>query len=507
MLHSISSVLDIGRMTWEENLKYYHASVVKSKKNSVWYVYFEYARTGAATPSIQFVECADKIDAHTTFAKQLHSKNDKRGEWVTKPGLGKILKAKKNKDCYLVRPLATRDSSSPGLPSACSITSDDVIIKATKKINKRPSKKHSNFDPNTLSLMRDLNVASIKYAKTTIQGGQLPTQASIDEARIVLIEAQKRLKKTGDTIEKQIKDKALKDLTCHLYSRVHKVKSIGADESTWVLNKNNIFAWQQDLDAFESALSAVEIDIEDSSVDPSGGMNIEMEWLPPASKLGKFIHNWMPSATRNKHGGVGAMRIKNLWKVERLDASSPFNRRLDSVLRDRPSIQERPGQQPRRWRGLSDADEKRYRNGNVGLMFHGSRSVNISGILREGLRLPKQLVGVVITGALYGPGSYWASDWKKSAGYTSLQGSYWSGGSGSIRGRGAFMFVADVILGRAHLSLESKGYINAPKNCHSVLGKAQVSKLGTYGGYLQNDEWVTYNTDQNQLRYLVEFYA
>jgi hypothetical protein len=63
------------------------------------------------------------------------------------------------------------------------------------------------------------------------------------------------------------------------------------------------------------------------------------------------------------------------------------------------------------------------------------------------LRLPKQLVGVAINGAAFGPGIYWADDWRKSAGYCSLGGSYWVRGSGGIQNRGAFMFTADVVLG------------------------------------------------------------
>jgi len=102
------------------------------------------------------------------------------------------------------------------------------------------------------------------------------------------------------------------------------------------------------------------------------------------------------------------------------------------------------------------------------------------------------------TGAMFGPGIYWADDWKKSAGYTSLHGSYWSGGGGSVRGYDAFMFVADVALGNAFVAPGPRGYTSPPAGHHCVFGKAGDSGV-------MNNEWIVYKTDQNQLRYLVEF--
>src|SRR5581483_10580004 len=109
-----------------------------------------------------------------------------------------------------------------------------------------------------------------------------------------------------------------------------------------------------------------------------------------------------------------------------------------------------------------------YEKSNTALLFHGTRSVNLASILRESLRLPKQLVGVVITGAAFGPGIYWASDWKKSAGYTSLPGSYYAAGGGGIKGRKSFMFAGDVVLGSCHIASGSYGYTSPPHPHHSV---------------------------------------
>ena len=44
-----------------------------------------------------------------------------------------------------------------------------------------------------------------------------------------------------------------------------------------------------------------------------------MEWMPADSKEGKFLYEWWPKATRNRHAYLGDMKIKNLWRVERHD--------------------------------------------------------------------------------------------------------------------------------------------------------------------------------------------
>lgn len=494
-------IADLGCFTQEgkDSNKYYHGSVIKSKKNSKWYVYFEYGRTGSAIPQFQFVECSDESDAQYEFAKQLHSKNDKRGEWVDLAGR-RVLRAKKGEDCYLVRPMATRAT---GLPDARKIAMNDggkkIVISST------PKNTSQKFDPQTIQLMKDMNVGTISYTKSQIEGGAIPTQSSIDEARDVLTEAQKRLSKIGHDIKDQIKDKQLKELTYHLYSRVPKVKTVGSDESTWILSSANIKDWMFDLDAYENALYAQNINpsSDDSIMD---GFDIDMKWIDPDDEIGKFIHKWMPSATRNKHGGIGKLKIHNIWSVKQNKFVDKFQAEVESIGKeiDIKKILEFPLHQPNERPDLSDDVARKFKKSNVNMLFHGTRSVNVPGILREGLRLPKQLVGVVITGSLFGPGSYWADDWKKSVGYTSHKQSYYASGGGSVRNRESFMFVGDIVLGNPHTAKSSHGYTSAPRGCHSVFGKAGHSDMG-YRDFLKNNEWIVYSISQSRLKYLVEF--
>jgi hypothetical protein len=497
-----TKICDMGCFTQDgkDSNKYYHGAVVQHKKSKGWYVYFEWGRTGAARPSFQFVACDSEAEACRELADQLHSKNDRRGEWATVAGI-RTLRARAGKDCYLVRPMATR---STGLPDARSIKTNEGARKPVNgeqkdspKVKSVKKKAAPKADEQTVALMRDLVVATVAYTRGSMADASLPTQAAIDEARQILAEAQKRLVVVGDNVKRQVKDRDLLQLTTLMYGRIPKRKPVGADTSTWILSKANVLGWQNDLDAFESALYATDIEHE-PDFDPFAGMALTMEWIPPASEVGKFLHDWWPRATANRHSYLGGMKIKNLWRVERHADRGKLPPVQKDVLGAKPKIEERPLFQPDSRPDLPKADAKRYGATNTSLLFHGTRSVNVSGILREALRLPKQLVGVVITGAMFGPGLYFADDWKKSAGYTSLTNSYWSAGNGTVKGRDAFMFAADVVLGNPFVAPGPRGYTAPPDGHHSVYGKGGHSQV-------QNNEFIVFDAAQHQLRYLAEF--
>ena len=229
-------ICDMGCFSQDgkDSNKFYHGAVVQHKKSKKWYAYFEWGRTGAAKPSFQFVACDTEADAQREFAAQLHSKNDRRGEWVTVAGI-RTLRARAGQDCYLVRPMATR---STGLPDARSIKtnegarpiqkSGDVAAAANGKNGKAAKKSAPKSDPHTLKLLRDLAVATVAYTRGSMADASLPTQAAIDEARTILAEAQKRLAKVGDDVDAQVKDRDLMQLTALMYGRIPKKKARGA---------------------------------------------------------------------------------------------------------------------------------------------------------------------------------------------------------------------------------------------------------------------------------------
>ena len=57
------------------------------------------------------------------------------------------------------------------------------------------------------------------------------------------------IEKVGDNVKKQIKDKQLMELTTLMYGRIPKKKERNAPPEEWILSKDNILGWQNDLGA------------------------------------------------------------------------------------------------------------------------------------------------------------------------------------------------------------------------------------------------------------------
>ena len=472
--------------------KYYHGAIVQHRKSKNWYTYFEWGRTGGASYSFQFVASESEEEARKVFAKQLHAKNDRRGEWVTIAGL-RTLRAKPGKDCYLVRPMATRTT---GLPDARNIEIKHAGSNAAKTKSSAATKSVES-DSQTTKLLLDLRKATIAYTRQSMADSSIPTQKAVNEARQILGEASERVGEIDSDIEAQTSDKRLMQLTALMFSRIPRKKKVGADAATWVLSQDNIQDWHIDLDAFESALYAIHSEVH-PEIDILGDMNLDMQWICPDTKIGQTIHDWMPTASKYRHKKMKQMRVVNLWEVSRQASEARISKAQKRVLKSKVDLSEKPANQLRSRIDVSRNHRADFKGSNTALLFHGTRSVNVSAILRESLRMPQTLVAVALTGAKFGPGIYFSDDWQKSANYSNAKGSTEAGTKGKVRGRKAFLFLADVVLGTSHVAPKIMGFTKPPRGHHSVFGKAGVSGV-------DDNEFVVYKPDQFRLRYLVEF--
>jgi hypothetical protein len=129
-----------------------------------------------------------------------------------------------------------------------------------------------------------------------------------------------------------------------------------------------------------------------------------MEWISPTSELGTFIYSWFPKATRGKHYYAKNIKIKNVWKIDREPEQKRFQETQAALVNKLPSKYEIPLHQPNR-PDLSKEEQEIYKSTNTCLLMHGSRTVNTLGLLREGFRFPKELVGVPIAGAMFSGGA------------------------------------------------------------------------------------------------------
>ena len=508
--------------------KYYHIAVVQSTINSKWFTYFEWGRTRPDgrpnKPAFQFHDCGSQQEAQQVAEKQFHAKNTKRGKWEQVGSKQRFVAKAPGKDVYVVRCTASR---LVGLPCCENVANENALgalgaKKATpkKKVAKK-KKAVRQFDPQTIKLFRDLNAGAVQHANTLMTGrstgkATLPTQDSLDYGRELLDDAMARLKVVGDDHTAQVNDRELKLLTYDLYGRIPKHKPLGGAEQTWILSADNIRIWQLDIDALETVLQNQEVTVEeeefDDAPDPLYGIPADVRYIPDTDPLYEYLvgewrgstaghTGWWPNATRYQSGtGRSKLRIHNLWEVQRHGDRPTVRSNQERVLgempknwnNERPMFHDKLKQRP----DLNVAERKLFWGTNTGLLFHGTRSVNVPGIVRENLRFPKELSGVQITGAMFGPGSYFADDWSKSAGYCSHPNSIWGGG-GQVRGRKSFMFAFDVVLGHPHVAPGPRGYAGPPKGHHCVFGKAGHS-------HVANNEWIIYHKGYCEMRYLAE---
>lgn len=138
------------------------------------------------------------------------------------------------------------------------------------------------------------------------------------------------------------------------------------------------------------------------------------------------------------------------------------------------------------------------RNKLVTQFFHGSRNENWLSIMETGLVL--RPTNAVISGKMFGYGTYFADKAQKSYGYTSGRGSYWANG----RDDRAIMALFDVHLGK---SLE----VQRHESWCGSLNEAQLRARGDYdslfakaGQSLQNNEYIVYRQEQSTIKYIIE---
>ena len=138
------------------------------------------------------------------------------------------------------------------------------------------------------------------------------------------------------------------------------------------------------------------------------------------------------------------------------------------------------------------------KNKTCKLLWHGSRNENWWNILDSGLLL--RPTNVIITGKMYGNGSYFADKARKSYGYTSCQGSYWARGNDS---RG-FMSLYNVHLGNSYVSKHREGWMGSATEA-SLKSKGDYDSLTALGGAdLINNEFIVYNESATTIKYIVE---
>ncbi len=132
-----------------------------------------------------------------------------------------------------------------------------------------------------------------------------------------------------------------------------------------------------------------------------------------------------------------------------------------------------------------------YSEKDIHYLYHGSRNENWYGLLTKGPLLRPE--GVIITGKAFGNGIYFAPRAKKSIGYSSLRGSYWTGGT---QNKG-YLAVYKVLF-------KDQKDVDAsyPYNLQNI--KPHDAVYAHKGKVLKNDEVIIFREQQATLQYIIE---
>lgn len=511
----MACVNQFGQST--NNAKLYSGGVVQSTKTGCWFVYLEWGRIFVgkswnghfAGQDFQFVECSGESDARDFFAKQMASKNTKRGQWIDVAGV-RVWAAKAGEDGYVVQDLAMREK---GLPDAYTIKDSTGIVPKVAPTVSSPATKtktvkvSKSFHPEVIRLAQSLVGGTKTYTRAlSAAAGVSPTMASITQVRDSLIPAAlQRIQVVGNDVARQVQDSglvAVSKMVSALVPRPIPRSGITAEEA--ILNSGNIQRLEMDLDAFEASLRGEDFSVTTSTpeVDPDSLLNAQLAWMDPRGDGAEIIRTLL-RMTNNRHSYLpGPMKVMNLFNVVRPDRDAKFLQQVRAVGAKRQGqFTLRANLQPAVRTDLTTEESGLYQQANVIFVQHGTRSVNVQPIVSTHFRKPQSLSGVPIAGANFGTGgTYLATDYRKAVGYTSYERSAWGNGGGAIQGRGAFMFLCDTIMGDAYRAPSTGSWSSPPNGKDSIFGVG-----GDRGHGLLNDEHVVQEMFYNRIRYLVEF--
>lgn len=397
----------------------------------------------------------------------------------------KILKAKISKG-YKEIDIAQR---AIGSDEAKKITKP-VELKNVDKITSKENTLLHNETARIISvLMGSTNAFVIKTLKCPL--GQL-SNTQIDEGRSRLDLAKKIVLQTKLT---QNDTKELEKITNEFYSLIpHNLGAGARGQMTHLLldTREKIDQKEYDLDTLLDAKAIGATLTSNSTYDQYISLETTFNYIDKNDSLFSWLNNMIQKTKASNHKHLGNIVLLNAWDVQRKHERNVFLKTAAQIANE-CGKQVVPEQMEDLVRTRKDIDSiDLYKKANVIPLFHGTRTQNITGILKKGMLIRPS--GVVITGAMYGNAIYWGKS-TKSINYTNIKSSYWAGGTDDR----AFLFIGDCVLGSQLVANGSHQY-----SAKSIAPNHSVWARGGRSGVI-NDEFMLYRTDQHNIRYLLEF--
>jgi poly [ADP-ribose] polymerase len=353
-------------------------------------------------------------------------------------------------------------------------------------------KNNNKLHCETQRIISELLGSTNKFVTTTLKCplGQL-TNNQIDSGRSKLQEARKIIQ-TGLSDDNK---KILLSLTNDFYGLIpHNLGQGARGKLTNLIldTKEKIDNKEYDLDTLLDAKS-LGTSLDSNSIwDQYNSLDTEFSFIDHQDPIFDWLNKLIQDTRASNHHHLGKIILLNAWTVERKYERNVFQKTAEDIA-SQCGKQIIPPIMKNLVTTRPDGNSKLYQNANVIPLFHGTRTQNITGILKKGMLIRPS--GVVLCGNMYGSAIYKSANSSKSINYTNIKSSYWAQGSCDK----AFLFVSDCALGNQFMAKSSGNYtLNSISPYHSVWAK------GGSSGVI-NDEMMLYKIDQHNIRYLVEF--
>ena len=394
----------------------------------------------------------------------------------------KILKSKRKKG-YKDIDIAQR---AIGSEESKKITKTVILKNAEHlKINQ-----NSTLHPETIRFINEIMGATNQFVIQTLKCplGQL-TNAQIDTGREILNKAKLALQNNKKNI--------LLDLTNEFYALIPHNLGAGARGilSNLLLDDvQKIAQKEDDLDTLLDAKSVGAILVSNDINEKYKSLNSQLNWIDPKSELFQWINSIVLGTRASNHRHLGKITVRNAWELNRNTEKSRFIKRAQEIAQECGKQNIPSNLKPYMKRiDVSSEDAELYKHANVLPLFHGTRTQNLTGIIKNGLLI--RPAGVVLCGSMYGNAIYKSSNSTKSINYTNIKSSYWAKGSSDH----AYLFLNDCALGSTKIASGSYQYTR-----RNILPHHSVWAVGGKSGVL-NDEMMLYDTNQHLMRYVIEF--
>lgn len=332
------------------------------------------------------------------------------------------------------------------------------IITKKQRMDKREINKGGFADIEDENV-RDIVSRLIQYANATIAQNYTTTIDDISDEMIdKAAEILQDLAKRKDTVSVVEFNNCLKILFAVIPRRIDNLSKVLAVSKSQI---NDILEDEQEL--FDLIVSQ----LRDNQIRITKQQTIleakNMEWRPVTEEEKQHLLKMM---------GGSSSKYLQAWRVENLNTRKRFN---DFCVKENLS-------------GKDDVVE----------LFHGSRSENFWSITTNGLTINPS--GVVITGKMFGNGTYFAPKAQKSIGYTSSYNSRWANGNQST----GFLAVYDVATGKRFHPSSSDSSLNYAK-LQKMCPGAHCTWATAASCGLINEEVIVYKDEQSSIKYLIEF--